>query len=60
MAEYGFVEGEDFNPYKNVRVEKEGNRSKSEADLFTGRHKETEGHGYMPPTHQRNHTRNHR
>ena len=26
MVEYGFTEGEDFNPYKNVRVQSEGNR----------------------------------
>lgn len=26
MAEYGFSEGKDFNPYKNVRVGEEGNR----------------------------------
>lgn len=27
MQEYGFTEGSDFNPYKNVRVQKEGNRT---------------------------------
>lgn len=26
MTEYGFVEGEDFNPVKNVRVQEEGGR----------------------------------
>lgn len=26
MCEYGFVEGQDFNPLKNERVQKEGNR----------------------------------
>ena len=26
MLEYGFTEGKDFNPYKNVRVGEEGNR----------------------------------
>ena len=26
MCEYGFTEGVDFNPYKNVRVQTEGNR----------------------------------
>lgn len=26
MVEYGFTEGKDFNPYKNVRVGEEGNR----------------------------------
>lgn len=26
MTEYGFTEGTDFNPVKNVRVQKEGNR----------------------------------
>lgn len=26
MQEYGFTEGEDFNPYKNVRVQQEGDR----------------------------------
>lgn len=26
MIEYGFTEGKDFNPYKNVRVGEEGNR----------------------------------
>ena len=26
MVEYGFTKGEDFNPYKNVRVQSEGNR----------------------------------
>ena len=26
MFEYGFQKGEDFNPYKNVRVQKEGER----------------------------------
>jgi anti-repressor protein len=26
MCEYGFVEGVDFNPNKNVRVQVEGNR----------------------------------
>lgn len=29
MCEYGFTEGVDFNPYKNVRVQKEGNREVS-------------------------------
>lgn len=27
MQEYGFTEGSDFNPYKNVRVQMEGNRT---------------------------------
>lgn len=27
MQEYGFTEGTDFNPYKNVRVQMEGNRT---------------------------------
>lgn len=27
MREYGFTEGADFNPYKNVRVQQEGNRT---------------------------------
>lgn len=27
MCEYGFTEGEDFNPVKNVRVQMEGNRA---------------------------------
>lgn len=27
MQEYGFTEGSDFNPYKNVRVQIEGNRT---------------------------------
>ena len=27
MCEYGFVEGKDFNPLKNERVQAEGNRS---------------------------------
>lgn len=27
MQEYGFIEGADFNPYKNVRVQMEGNRT---------------------------------
>jgi len=27
MKEYGFIEGQDFNPNKNVRVQNEGNRS---------------------------------
>lgn len=27
MQEYGFTEGADFNPYKNVRVQMEGNRT---------------------------------
>jgi len=26
MCEYGFTSGQDFNPYKNVRVQNEGNR----------------------------------
>lgn len=29
MCEYGFIEGEDFNPYKNVRVRLEGKREVS-------------------------------
>ena len=29
-----------------------GNRSKEERDMCSGRIKETEGHGYMPQTHQ--------
>ena len=29
MADYGFVEGEDFNPVKNVRVQNEGGRQVS-------------------------------
>lgn len=29
MADYGFVEGEDFNPVKNVRVQDEGGRQVS-------------------------------
>ena len=29
MQEYGFTEGTDFNPYKNVRVQMEGNRTVS-------------------------------
>ena len=29
MCEYGFVEGKDFNPYKNVRVQNEGFRDVS-------------------------------
>ena len=27
MSEYGFVEGQDFNPVKNVRVQYEGDRT---------------------------------
>lgn len=27
MCEYGFADGTDFNPYKNVRVQMEGNRT---------------------------------
>ena len=45
-------------PFRDCRYS--GNRSKSEADLFTGRHNETEPHSYMTTQHQRNHTRNHR
>lgn len=29
MCGYGFIEGRDFNPYKNVRVQNEGSRSVS-------------------------------
>ena len=32
MAEYGFTEGTDFNPVKNVRVQKEGNREVKRED----------------------------
>ena len=32
MTEYGFTEETDFNPVKNVRVQKEGNREVKRED----------------------------
>lgn len=37
-------------PYDDCRYS--GKRSKSENTMCSGYIKETEGHGYMPPTHQ--------
>jgi len=34
MSEYGFSEGEGFNSYKNVRVQKEGNRQVNRTVIY--------------------------
>ena len=45
-------------PFKDCVYD--GNRAREEANLFTGRHDVPDGHGYMPPTHQRNGHKGHR
>ena len=45
-------------PFKDCVYD--GNRSREEANLFTGSHKVNDGHGYMTKTHQRNGHNGHR